>query len=883
MRQGAHLQDEAMNHITETPTHNPTKRVGLLPIALLLSLALIAAACSSSSSASDTASTEPPAANTETTAPPSAAEVEPPTSTPATTSPELEAYFDQLKASGFSGVVAVREGPDITSRAIGVADRENDVQVDAETVFDVGSLTKQFTAAAILRLEMDGRLSVNDTLGEHVPGLPDDKAALTLHQLLTHTAGLPVGLGADDEAIGRSDYIALVSETPLLSEPGERYAYSNVGYSLLAIVIERETGQLYEGYLRSALFEPAGMEDTGYVLPEWEGHNIAVGYDKETGDRFGRPDEQGWGEDGPYWHLLGNGGILSTAGDMLRWDQALTGDLVLDEAAKEKLFAAHVRMDPSGEAYYGYGWQIIPLPTGKPLIKHDGGNHIFYADFLRLVDEDVTVFMATNSSQDSDGDIVFEVANHALDGALEDLFEDDADGEGDACIETLPNIERLDIELLCGHVAVPIDYDEPNRDTMSLPFVVLPSLSDNPSEEPLVFLQGGPGFSTMPEIALFVGSPEFRQDRDIIFLEQRGTDPYGVFLDCSDVAEPDGLQTCRDRHVASGVDLSSITTLNAAKDLATLRAHLGIERWHLLGSSYGTTLAMVAMDNDPDGVASVILDGPTAPDVIIYNADIESLLDTTARVLESCTADVDCSQRYPDLFDTHAANYQRLLEEPWNVENSGLGELVDVIDHELYLTVSYDVVVRQPGALPALVTAVANRDAETILAVVEAAQDVATAPGEKELEIGSRAMAVGQHLSIYCAEEAPFFDLETNPIDTADVWPVEIVDTVVELYVGRVESECGVWDVDPADPGDVDQITSTIPTLILAGEYDHTTPIRQGEIAAAGLSAAELIEVPSTGHTTIVNNCARSIMVDFLRAPGGDRSCLADIPSIEWQ
>lgn len=870
-----------MNHITETPTHNPTKRVGLLPLALLFCLALIAAACSSASSASDTASTEAPAVNTEAPAPPSSAEVEPPTSTQATTSPELEAYFDELAASGFSGVVAVREGPDITTRAIGIADRENGVQVDAETVFDIGSLSKQFTAAAILRLEMDGRLSVDDTLGEHVPGLPNDKAAITLHQLLTHTAGLPVGLGADDEAIGRSDYIALVSETPLLSEPGELHGYSNVGYSLLAIVIERETGQLYEEYLRDALFEPAGMDDTGYVLPDWEGHNIAVGYHNATGDRFGRPDEQAWGEDGPYWHLHGNGGLLSTAGDMLAWDQALSGNLVLNEAAQQKLFTPHVPMDPNGEAYYGYGWVIVPLPTATPMITHNGGNNVFYADFLRLADEDVTVFMATNSAQDSDGDVVFEAANRVLDGALDALFEQDADGEADACIETLPNLEKLDIELFCGHVAVPIDYDEPGSDTMSLPFVVLPSISDNPSAEPLVFLQGGPGFSTMPEIALVVEAPEFRQDRDIIFLEQRGADPSGIFLDCPDVGEPDGLQECRDRHVASGVDLSSFTTLNAAKDLATLRAHLGVERWHLLGSSYGTTLAMVAMDNDPDGVASVILDGPTAPDVIIYNADVESLLDTTARVLESCTADVECSQRYPDLFNTHVANYQRLLEEPWNVEDSG--ELVDAIDHELYLVVSYELVIGEPGALPALVTAVANRDAETILALVEEADDVAADPAEEELEIGSRAMAVGQNLSIYCAEEAPFFDLETNPIDTADVWPIEMVDAVVDLYVGRAEVECDLWDVDPADPGDVDQITSMIPTLILAGEYDHTTPIRQGEIAAAGLSTAELIEVPSTGHTTIVNDCARSIMVDFLRAPGGDRSCLAEIAPIEWQ
>lgn len=151
-------------------------------------------------------------------------------------------------------------------------------------------------------------------------------------------------------------------------------------------------------------------------------------------------------------------------------------------------------------------------------------------------------------------------------------------------------------------------------------------------------------------------------------------------------------------------------------------------------------------------------------------------------------------------------------------------------------------------------------------------------PDEAEPESDGTGIAIGLNHSIYCAEEAPFFDLDTNPIDTADEWPAEIIDFLLSVYV----QDCEDWMVDPADPSDVDQIRSAVPTLILAGEYDHTTPIRQGEIAAAGLSDVELIEVPSTGHTTLVNDCARSIMVGFLRAPGGDRSCLADIAPLVW-
>lgn len=413
---------------------HPKKRLALLTGAVVLVFALVSGACSSGDQTSaealpaDPAPTELPVDATVEPSPPVDADASGPR-TPSgaasaesapTTDPDLEAFVDQLVNPRFDGVVAVRNGSEVTTLAYGTADRENDVAMDAETVFDIGSITKQFTGAAIIRLEMDGRLSVDDTLGEHVPGLPEDKASITLHQLLTHTAGLPHGLGPDEEPIGRNDYLARVSETPLASEPGDRFEYSNVGYSLLAAVIEFETGEPYETYLRTALFEPAGMLDTGYVLPDWDGHTIAVGYSDPPGHRFGRPNEQPWDVDGPYWNLLGNGGLLSTAADMLRWDRALLGTDILSEAAKAKFFTPHVPSGPDGEVSYGYGWVIVPTPMGTPLITHSGGNHVVYAEFLRFVEQDINIFIATNSYQDdgADDELAAEVANHVLDGAL---------------------------------------------------------------------------------------------------------------------------------------------------------------------------------------------------------------------------------------------------------------------------------------------------------------------------------------------------------------------------------------------------------------------------------------------------------------------------------
>ncbi len=450
--------------MSHAPHHKATS--GRFLALALLSVGLVAAACSSESATSlapDTSETIAPSSATTAppiTAPPNttAPTTAPTTSAPTTTAPpstapgdgDIDAYLDQLAASGFDGVVAVRDGENIATRAFGVADRESDVEVDTETVFDIGSISKQFTAAAILHMEMDGRLSVDDTLGEHVRGLPDDKAAITLHQLLTHTAGVPNALGPDEEPLSRADFLARVADAPLESEPGDQFAYSNVGYALLGAVIEFETSEPYETYLHTNLFEPAGMLDTGYVLPDWSDHTIAVGYEEPNGTRFGQPNEQPWDADGPYWNLRANGGLLSTAADMLRWDEALNTDDVLNADAKAKFFQPHVAVDSDESASYGYGWLVIPTPTGTPVVTHDGGNGIFWADFWRFTDQDVTVFVATNSFEAADASLGFDIANHALGGLLDELEDGEDEPEVALCefaeltIDTLPSYPEIE-------------------------------------------------------------------------------------------------------------------------------------------------------------------------------------------------------------------------------------------------------------------------------------------------------------------------------------------------------------------------------------------------------------------------------------------------------
>jgi CubicO group peptidase (beta-lactamase class C family) len=308
--------------------------------------------------------------------------------------PIAEVVADAIPAGASGTVLAANGGEVVYCEGFGMADREADIACRCDTVYDIGSITKQFTATAILKLEQAGELAVTDKLRRFV-AVPTDKDAITLHHLLTHTSGLPAVLGDDYDVLSRDDLLAGALAADLLSEPGRRYAYSNVGYSVLAAIVELVSGTGYEKFLAEHLFAPVGMRWTGYVLPDWDSRDVAVEYG-ERGERRGRPFDHPWDDDGPYWNLRGNGGVLSTARDMFRWHLALRGEKVLSSKAKRKLFARHVREEPAGDSWYGYGWVILSV-EGARVVTHNGGNGMSYAEYTLLMDQDAMLFWATNN------------------------------------------------------------------------------------------------------------------------------------------------------------------------------------------------------------------------------------------------------------------------------------------------------------------------------------------------------------------------------------------------------------------------------------------------------------------------------------------------------
>ncbi len=307
----------------------------------------------------------------------------------------LDRYLSRLVPYGFSGAVLVAmDHTVVLKKAYGFADREAARPYTIDMVSCIGSVTKQFTAAAILRLEMEGKLTVSDPIADYLPGVPPDKAAITIHHLLTHTAGFSGDLGgSDEEPIERDALVAKVLAAPLASKPGERFEYSNEGYSLLAAIVERVSGVGYETYLRDLVLLPAGLKDTGYLAPKWPLSRLPIGYTAD-GTPWGRVYRNGWLADGPGWYLRGNGGIHSSLDDLYRWHLALEAHTVLSADAVTEFQTGHV---PSiGGERYAYGWGVQTTRRGTKVITHNGGNGFFFTDVRRYIDEKVVIIAMTN-------------------------------------------------------------------------------------------------------------------------------------------------------------------------------------------------------------------------------------------------------------------------------------------------------------------------------------------------------------------------------------------------------------------------------------------------------------------------------------------------------
>ena len=273
-------------------------------------------------------------------------------------------------AQGMPSVsIAVTRGSQtLVERAWGLADVANGRRAEPSTVYQVASISKQFTAALVLRLVDRGRLSLGDTLGRFFDGLKPEFNGITVEQLLNHTSGLKGDFRGPPEQMGarpitRDSLVALAARDALAAKPGTRFIYSNTGYMLAAAIVEKLSGKPLAEALRDEIARPLGLKSLARCTADKAGG--AESYVRSA-QETPRPV--------PSYHpsvTLGNGGICTTAGDLARWNRALHGGRVLSEASYRAMTTPRGAAATDG-AYYGLGLYVRPEPWGKQVILHGG-------------------------------------------------------------------------------------------------------------------------------------------------------------------------------------------------------------------------------------------------------------------------------------------------------------------------------------------------------------------------------------------------------------------------------------------------------------------------------------------------------------------------------
>ncbi len=313
----------------------------------------------------------------------------------------------QMLESHFNGSVCIAADDDVLfQQCYGLANREHQVPHKIETVFRIGSISKSFTAAAIMQLKEQGLLDPHDLIGNYIPGIVNgDK--ITIHHLLTHTSGIPNMTKLPDwnprVFVALEQQVEIFMGKPLEFSPGEQFRYSNSGYLLLAHIIECLSGKTYSQYIQEKILEPLNMQQTGCD------NHIPIVLNRATGYEY---------HDGGYRHSdfidmglpVGGGSLYSTVNDLHLWDRAFYTNRLLTEQSLEQIFTPY-------EGNYGYGWFVYQMKTTNGQgrrIQCSGGIYGFQAHIDRFEKEGLVIILLNNVGNVPIGAISSRVANIVL-------------------------------------------------------------------------------------------------------------------------------------------------------------------------------------------------------------------------------------------------------------------------------------------------------------------------------------------------------------------------------------------------------------------------------------------------------------------------------------
>jgi CubicO group peptidase (beta-lactamase class C family) len=317
---------------------------------------------------------------------------------------KTDAFLNQmLKAGLFSGSVLIaRNGEILVNKGYGMADREKQIPNTPQTKFRIASVTKQFTAMAILILQAQDKLKVQDHICVYLTNCPPAWRPITIHQLLTHTSGIPdYRYFPDFQTFKKlpaspAQTIARLKDKPLDFQPGAKWSYSTSGYIILGAIIEQVSAESYEAFLQQTILTPLKLRDTGYAQSTIQ---LAVGYLDAVSPADAADASVAYAA----------GGLYSTVEDLYRWDQALYSDTLVTKQLRDQMFTSYAPIPESNGFGYGYGW-FIGKHFNRQVFLHDGHFDGFRACISRFPTDRVSVIVLSNQERTDINEVCRQLA-----------------------------------------------------------------------------------------------------------------------------------------------------------------------------------------------------------------------------------------------------------------------------------------------------------------------------------------------------------------------------------------------------------------------------------------------------------------------------------------
>jgi CubicO group peptidase (beta-lactamase class C family) len=320
----------------------------------------------------------------------------------------VKAEMQKQRVPGLS-LAVIKDGKIIKAEGYGLANVEHNVPAKPETVYKIGSVSKQLIAAGIMLLIQDGKVSLDDKISKFLEGTPDTWKEITVRHLLTHTSGIiREAPGFDPFKIQNdADVIKTAYPLPLRFAPGEKYEYCNVGYFALVEIISRVSGKSWEAFLNERVFAPLGMTATRTTTTKEIVPGRATGYEWNK-DKLQNATE--------FLALRPSGAFLSTVLDLAKWDVALYSDQLFKTTTREQMWTP-VKLNSGASHPYGFGWELGTV-GGHRRVHHGGSLPGFRATLARYVDDKLTVIVLTNGDNANPGGIALGVADLYIPGLI---------------------------------------------------------------------------------------------------------------------------------------------------------------------------------------------------------------------------------------------------------------------------------------------------------------------------------------------------------------------------------------------------------------------------------------------------------------------------------